>query len=325
MNSSDTGKHLPLVSILLPTYNRPYYFEMALLSALNQTYPNIEIIISDNSSNSETERVMQKYLGQHNNIVYIRKENGMWIDDDTYARAQGEYVNYLMDDDVFHFQKIERMVPYLIRDESTKLVTAHRQIIDSNSKAMSDNKATTRIVNQDTLISGEEICKLSILNSVNFIGEPTTVLYRKKDLQEPFGYFNNRQYCNNGDMATWYSLLTKGNAVFLYDTLSYFRIHEGNAHSSDASQINGVIDFLYSLYIAPYVLKNIDIHSFEYQRAVLHTTDLALPLIEKYKDNPDSIPEVSKPYFDDLMEYSIKLLDVVSDDMKKTLIHKLKK
>ena len=35
----------PLVSILIPTYNRPHYFQLALKSALAQTYPNIEIII----------------------------------------------------------------------------------------------------------------------------------------------------------------------------------------------------------------------------------------------------------------------------------------
>ena len=37
----------PMVSILLPTYNRPLFFTQALLSAVNQTYANIEIIICD--------------------------------------------------------------------------------------------------------------------------------------------------------------------------------------------------------------------------------------------------------------------------------------
>ncbi|MEH7221468.1 glycosyltransferase family 2 protein, partial [Bacillus toyonensis] len=40
----------PLVSILIPTYNRPHYFQLALDSALAQTYPNIEIIIGDDST-----------------------------------------------------------------------------------------------------------------------------------------------------------------------------------------------------------------------------------------------------------------------------------
>ena len=36
---------MPLVSVLIPTYNRPHYFEKALCSVLEQTYPNVEIII----------------------------------------------------------------------------------------------------------------------------------------------------------------------------------------------------------------------------------------------------------------------------------------
>lgn len=38
-------KNPPLVSILIPTYNRPHYFKIALESALAQTYSNIEIIV----------------------------------------------------------------------------------------------------------------------------------------------------------------------------------------------------------------------------------------------------------------------------------------
>ena len=43
----------PLVSICIPSYNQPRFFEMALQSALAQTYPNIEIIVGDDSTNEE--------------------------------------------------------------------------------------------------------------------------------------------------------------------------------------------------------------------------------------------------------------------------------
>ncbi|ENL4424233.1 TPA: glycosyltransferase family 2 protein, partial [Bacillus cereus] len=65
----------PLVSVLIPTYNRPHYFEKALCSVLEQTYPNIEIIIGDDSTNDETEKVLQKYLYDHSNIIYIKNRS----------------------------------------------------------------------------------------------------------------------------------------------------------------------------------------------------------------------------------------------------------
>ena len=63
---------MPLVSVLIPTYNRPHYFEKALCGVLEQTYPNVEIIIGDDSTNDETEKVLQKYLCKHSNIIYIK-------------------------------------------------------------------------------------------------------------------------------------------------------------------------------------------------------------------------------------------------------------
>ena len=52
-----------LVSILIPTYNRPALFEQTLLSALAQKYPHVEILVNDNSTNEDTALLMQKYEG----------------------------------------------------------------------------------------------------------------------------------------------------------------------------------------------------------------------------------------------------------------------
>nr|NIQ04100.1 glycosyltransferase [Nitrospinaceae bacterium]NIR57946.1 glycosyltransferase [Nitrospinaceae bacterium]NIS88411.1 glycosyltransferase [Nitrospinaceae bacterium]NIT85284.1 glycosyltransferase [Nitrospinaceae bacterium]NIU47442.1 glycosyltransferase [Nitrospinaceae bacterium] len=49
----------PLVSIGIPTYNRADdYFRQAITSALNQTYPSIEIIVGDNGSTDGTEELV---------------------------------------------------------------------------------------------------------------------------------------------------------------------------------------------------------------------------------------------------------------------------
>ncbi|KZL93687.1 hypothetical protein [Clostridium magnum] len=69
-----------------------------------------------------------------------------------------------------------------------------------------------------------------ILKSLNFIGEPTTVLFRKKDINiDQLGVFMSRKYQCNSDMATWATLLLKGKFVYIAEILSSFRIHEGQA------------------------------------------------------------------------------------------------
>ncbi len=72
----DINSHLPKVSILIPAYNRPHYLKLALKSALNQTYENIEIIISDDSTNDEVKAMQcQPYLKEHECITYVKNEN----------------------------------------------------------------------------------------------------------------------------------------------------------------------------------------------------------------------------------------------------------
>lgn len=51
-----------LVSIMIPTYNRPQLFEKTLQSALAQTYPHVEILVNDNSTNEDTASLMDKYV-----------------------------------------------------------------------------------------------------------------------------------------------------------------------------------------------------------------------------------------------------------------------
>lgn len=65
-------KNVPLVSILIPTYNRPHYFKIALESALAQTYSNIEIIVGDDSTNNETEKLIYRdYLHKHKGVMKL--------------------------------------------------------------------------------------------------------------------------------------------------------------------------------------------------------------------------------------------------------------
>ncbi len=103
---------LPLVSILIPTHNRPDYAELALQSALAQTYPHIEIVVNDNSDDTLTAERFAPYIARHPHIHYARVPGSGVMENfqHCYARATGEYVNYLMDDDLFHPEKIQKMI-----------------------------------------------------------------------------------------------------------------------------------------------------------------------------------------------------------------------
>jgi glycosyltransferase involved in cell wall biosynthesis len=93
--------NLPLVTIGMPTYNRANgYLREALACALAQTYPNVEIVVSDNASPDNTEEVVRSYADPR--IHYFRQETGL-IPNDNFnfclQQARGDYFLMLHDDD----------------------------------------------------------------------------------------------------------------------------------------------------------------------------------------------------------------------------------
>lgn len=216
----------PLVSILIPTFNRPKYFKEALDSALNQTYRNIEIVISDDSTIDDTEVLIQKYLDDPR-IKYFRHKGFTAHDNWKFLRAYNnpaaEYVNWLMDDDFFYPTKLEKMIEVYRNSHNVSLVTSSKNFVDENGKILGSTK---KLFGHDVKISGDEAARLLFLWD-DYIGEPTTVLIRKKFLRD-------NDLCWNADetgafslidVSTWIQLLTKGDLYWLSENLSGFRMH----------------------------------------------------------------------------------------------------
>ena len=65
----------PLVNVGIPTYNRPEGLRRTLECITNQTYKNLEIIVSDNcSSDTEVQKVAEEFVNKDNSIQYFRQE-----------------------------------------------------------------------------------------------------------------------------------------------------------------------------------------------------------------------------------------------------------
>jgi len=92
----------PLISIVITSYNRAAFITEAIESALNQDYPNLEIIISDNNSTDNTNEVVAPYLTD-TRIKYSRNETNIGMlanfKKATAELARGQYISYISSDD----------------------------------------------------------------------------------------------------------------------------------------------------------------------------------------------------------------------------------
>ena len=225
----------PLVSVIIPTFNRPKYFQEALESALNQTYRNFEIVVSDDSTNNKTEKLIQPYLEKYPCIKYFRNK-GFTADDNynflrKYNNPDAEYVNWLMDDDLFYPTKIEKMVEVYRNNPNVSLVVSARDHIDKDGYAFENNLHSE---DYSKTLSGNDAGKL-LLMSDNYIGEPTTVLIRKKFLRDNDLCWSaeHEGFYPLVDVSTWLQLLTQGDLFWINETLSAFREHEGQGTNWD--------------------------------------------------------------------------------------------
>jgi glycosyltransferase involved in cell wall biosynthesis len=218
---------LPLVSVVIPAYNRPQTLKIAIDSVLKQTYPNIEIIICDDSSDERVKEMLIPYLESFSQIKYYKNERNLFLENwhKCFELATGEYINYLMDDDVFHKEKIKKMMYFFNEFENITLVTSYRQTIDESGNHLPPIVATAKLYHEIRILDGKMLGNIALTRCLNVIGEPTTVLFRKKDLTELFGVYKGKQYSLINDLAAWLSLLSKGKAVYIPEALSYFRLH----------------------------------------------------------------------------------------------------
>ena len=243
----DLTNKTPLVSILIPSHGRPQYFSLALASAVKQTYQNIEIIVSDDSIDNEIEKIINDFSKAYDNIKYFHSPGlGMeenWQQCWDNISDEAEYVNFLMDDDIFVPTKIEKMIDVFNEYPSVTIVTSYRKLLDGNGNILPDRDFNSPIFDSNSIISGNEAGRSIILNCSNWIGEPTTALIKKKYTNGFFRGWNGKEKYLIYDYPLWLRLLEYGDVAYIVEPLSFFREHETNDSMNPISLVKGCISF----------------------------------------------------------------------------------
>ncbi|WP_414548665.1 glycosyltransferase family 2 protein [Anabaena sp. CCY 0017] len=146
----------PLVSVVIPTYNRPEYLHQAISSAINQTYQNIEIIVSDNCSPENPQEIVESF-GDPRIRFWRQPQNLGMIANQMHAfkMARGKYLASLHDDDMWNQDFLAKLVPPLEENSNLILAFCDQYIIDANSKIKHTlTKVNTRSYKRHQLAAG---------------------------------------------------------------------------------------------------------------------------------------------------------------------------
>lgn len=127
----------PLVSIGLPVYNGENFIAEALDSILNQSYKNLELIISDNASTDNTQSICEQYLKKDPRVQYHRFEKNFGAAKNynrTFHLSKGKYFKWAAHDDVIAETYLEKCVEILESNQDISACHSHKLIIDEYGK-----------------------------------------------------------------------------------------------------------------------------------------------------------------------------------------------
>jgi glycosyltransferase involved in cell wall biosynthesis len=125
----------PLVSICIPTYNRPEFLRRAVASCLAQTYANFEVIITDNSTNDDSANMASKWTDPR--ARYYKNDGNIGSTASAtraISLAGGKYLKMLMDDDLLKPRFLELTVKALEENPSAGLAMAPMELIDEKDR-----------------------------------------------------------------------------------------------------------------------------------------------------------------------------------------------
>lgn len=121
----------PLFSILVNNYNYGTFLREAIDSALNQTYPNTEVIVVDDGSTDDSREIITGYEGR---IIPVMKENGGQASafNAGFAASHGEWICLLDSDDTFLPGKVEEVVRLGQENSLVGLIAHNLEYLDIN-------------------------------------------------------------------------------------------------------------------------------------------------------------------------------------------------
>lgn len=170
MNANKT-KHVPLVTVLISTYNRPHTLRQALASALAQTWPNLEVIVVRDGGLCVRE-AMAEFLDDPRLIFIDRPHNcgKAHSFNEALGRARGEFVCYLDDDDKFYPFHVETLATALLDQPQyqaaySDLYKVHcRQMPDGRRIVLAKNVEVTRDFDRMVMLQFNQALHVSLMH-----------------------------------------------------------------------------------------------------------------------------------------------------------------
>jgi len=222
-------KNQPLVSVIIPTYNKSQYLREAIKSVLNQTYKNIEVIVVDDGSTDNTKEIVESF--NDSRIIYIFQENkGPAIARNTgIKKAQGEYIAFLDSDDLWLKEKLEKQVDFMEKNSEIGLLgTGCYEVTDKG-----------KIIGKKIFPIKNKILQKDLIKYNSFIQSSVMI---RKEVFDKVGLYD-KSFRESEDYELWLRIAGNYKVRNLAEALTIKRYYrEGLSPAKDKKQLYFVLE-----------------------------------------------------------------------------------
>lgn len=226
----------PLVSIVFTSYNHKEYLKQALDSLVNQTYPNLEIIIIDDCSTDGSQEILKEYEHIQNINLRLKTQNsGSYVKASNYGAsfAKGEYILFAQCDDFAEANQIETLLNAFESNPSVGVVFSKSNLVDEKGITFTNDfvgreRGFKRLVKENGLIPAS---KMKEFLSFSCIIPNLSAALIKYDLFKEINGLSER-YLVVADWEFWLDLTEKTDFYYIHQPLNYFRQHGTTIRSS---------------------------------------------------------------------------------------------
>lgn len=201
----------PLVSIVLPVYNGEKFLDISIKSCLEQTYKNWELLIIDDGSSDNSERIARKYSEQDCRISYFRNSENLKLPrtlNRGFSLANGKYLTWTSDDNYYRPEAIKKMVSTL-EETGAGFVFAACSIINENGDRIAENRAPKEYRHA--------------IWDYDFVG--ACFMYTREVYERIGEYDPNMFLCEDYDY--WLRIFARFEVEYIDEDLYAYRQHEG--------------------------------------------------------------------------------------------------
>ena len=224
----------PFFSIVLPNYNHGHYLKDAIESVLNQNYKNWELLIIDNYSTDNSDKVISSYNDSRIRVFKIKNEGIIAKSRNLGIKnAKAEWIAFLDSDDIWYFNKLSRLIE--LTDKNFDIICSNEYRYDLKGgvkKPLYYNLKSNNFY-RELLLKG------------NALSTSATIVSRDFLKKNKLGFSENLDFITVEDYDLWMQIALKnGSFGFCNEFLGDFRIHESNNSNNFKLHSNNLIKLL---------------------------------------------------------------------------------